>query len=150
MLMEEPRRPPLPRRPPHRGLLLALAVTAEHRDCRPPLQPRQLLAGLNGDLFHELWLVAGIVEIGEHEVLPEQDPAGIAPIEKGIALVDHRPADPEHVHPGADDLIEGLVERFRRIGERYRVERSPARPPAEHRRPVHTDREVVGCDAERH
>jgi len=85
-------------------LLFALTVAAQHGKGRPAVQPRKLLAGFLCDGLDEGAVLLGVVHVGEHEILPQQDAVGIAQVEEVVALVDHHAADAQHVHSGRAHL----------------------------------------------
>ncbi len=87
-----------------------------------------------------------IAHVGEHEVLPQQDAAGVAQIEEGVAFVNHGAADTQHVHASRENLPEGGLQLLRGSFsggvEADRIRRCPARTAAENRHTVQVHCEV--------
>ena len=146
--MKERRLPELAGCTPHRRLLLHFAVAADDRHARPPLQSSERLPSFLLDERDEVGLVR-IIHVGEHEIVPEQDAVRIAPVEEGVALVDHGSADAKHVHSARDDLGERSVECGGARVERDGVERRPTGAAAEDGHVVHANGEVVGLGRQR-
>ena len=93
-------RPRSPVEPEHRRLLLHLAVAAEHREARPSGDRRRAArAPRPRPSAAELLVVDRVVQVGEHEVLPDEDPELVAEVVEVGRLVGAGAGDADHVHP---------------------------------------------------
>jgi hypothetical protein len=61
----------------------------------------QELLDLGMHMRHKRLVIPGIVEIGEHEVLPDEQAELVAELEEIRRLVSHGAADADHVHPAS-------------------------------------------------
>ena len=88
-------------------------------------------------------IVGGIVHVGKHEILPDQDPQLVAAVVEGVRFVHHRAADADHVHP-RDSCLPQRGPILGGLGAESReIERGPARAAAEHRNSVQAEREPL-------
>ena len=59
-----------------------------------------LIVSLGTDLGHELFIVAGIVNAGEHKVVPHEDAVFVTGSHEGVGSVDTAAPDAHHRHIG--------------------------------------------------
>ncbi len=92
-------------------------------------------------------VASGIVEIGEHEVLPDKNAELVAKLEELRRLVSHRAADADHVHTGAGGKAQkGLVVRAR-TRQANDIGRRPDSTAAEDGLAIYAKAEPVAVDA---
>ena len=127
----------------HRSLLLDFAAAAEHGDRRPSLDTPKQLTRLVCHRMQERLVRRRVVHVGEHEVLPDENAELIAEIVEGVGLVDHRPADAQHVHAGVSQAFERDAIVVGASIEPSQIERSPAGAATEHREAVHDEAETL-------
>ncbi|EDT40344.1 hypothetical protein BamMEX5DRAFT_3864 [Burkholderia ambifaria MEX-5] len=133
--------------PRHRGLLRDLATAAQHRERRRRTVAREELFGFAIDGVGERAIVERVVEVREHEVLPDQQPEPVAPRMERVGLVGHRAADANHVEAGVARMPEQTA-----IGRVIRVQRerrgaAPACTAREHAHAIHAQPEPVAVVA---
>ena len=92
--------------PEHRHLLLDFAVAAHHREARAAAQRAQHFVGLARNALAKRLVCERIVEVGEHEVLPHEDPELVAHVVEHARLVRTGAGQAQHVHTGLAHLHE--------------------------------------------
>ncbi len=124
---------PVHSRQSHHGRLLRhFAGAAEDGEAGRGLRPLQELPRFLRHRSDKRGIGGGIVEIGEGEVLPDQQAELVAERVKGAAFVAHGGADADHVHAGGDRQIERAAGRRGLEGEGDHVDAAPAGAAAEH------------------
>ncbi len=137
LLREEGARPLGGGQAQHGRLLLDLAAPAVDRQAGMALQAVQLVLHLPDHLGMEDGIRKGIIHVGEHEVLPHQDPQLVAQVVEGVRLVDHGAAHPQQVEAGLPGEDERTAEGPGIASEAADVLRSPAGPAGEHWAAIH-------------
>lgn len=107
-------------------------------------QPFEELARLDLDAGDERRILAGVVHVREHEVLPDEEPELVGEIVEVVRFVRHRSADAQHVHAAVTNLQKGRFAGRARRDESDGIDGRPARPPAEERHVVDAQRELAG------
>jgi hypothetical protein len=92
-------------------------------------------------------VIPGIVEIGEHEVLPDQQAELVAELEEIRRLVGHGAADADHVHAGLGGQPQERLVIRPRAGQSDDIGRGPHRATAEHPLAIDQKREIVAIGA---
>ena len=107
------------------------------------MRARQKLSRLARHAGAERLVLGDVIEAGEHEVLPDHQSEFVAEIVEGVAFVEHRAADAQHVHARfAHPRQQGqiafpLVRKPNEIGAR------PAGAAREHRKAVDDESETL-------
>ncbi|MNX86176.1 hypothetical protein D3C86_1180470 [compost metagenome] len=135
------------RRAEHGRLLLGLAAAAEHGEAGMGARAGQPLGHLARGVVHQGRRGAGlaaIVEIGEHEVLPDHQAEGVALAVERFAGIAGHAADADHVGAGVARQLQPAGHGFVGVGQTRQVVAGNAGAPAEHALAVHAQRERAG------
>ena len=98
-----------------------------------------------GDLPERL-LDEGVVHAREHQLLPDEDPELVAELVERVLLVGPEPGQPDHVHAGCPDRLQGGPELRMGRDEVDAVERRPERPAGKDGDAVDVDEQPVALD----
>ena len=79
---------------------LHLIASSPQRQTRMISETAGLIVSLGTDLGHELFIVAGIVNAGEHKVVPHEDAVFVTGSHEGVGSVDTAAPDAHHRHIG--------------------------------------------------
>ncbi len=131
----------------HGALLIDLAAAAQNRDRRAGLRAGEKLSGFAADGGRELGIVGGIVEVGEHEVLPHEDAELVAQLVEALILVDRRSRHAQHVHAGVAGELQPGPEGCGASGKRRDVCRRPHGAAAENRFAIEREAETASVGA---
>ena len=132
--------------PEHRHLLLDLAVAAEDGEARTAAEPLELGDHLRRGGGTEPLVGEGVVEVREHEVLPDEDSELVAEVVEAVILVARRAGQPEHVHAGGLDPLERRPQVALVGGEGDEVGRHPERAAGENAPTVQMEIEALALD----
>ena len=79
---------------------LHLIASSPQRQTRMISETAGLIVSLGTDLGHELFIVAGIVNAGEHKVVPHEDAVFVTGSHEGVGSIDTAAPDAHHRHIG--------------------------------------------------
>ncbi len=128
--------------PQHRCLLGDLAARTGHRQRRTTLTGVQELLHFFADVIEE-GLITGVVEIGEHEVLEDQQTEFVAQIEECWGLVGGDSGNAHHIGPGRRQSLQQGSVGLAITTQPEQIGAGPHRAPAEDRHAVELQPEVV-------
>ena len=132
--------------PEHRDLLLDLAVAAQDGRAGPAADARDDVARLALGELAERVVGERVVEVGEHEVLPDEQAELVAQVVELGRLVGAGPRQAQHVHPGIADGLEGRAKVGGRGREPDDVGRGPERATSEDPHAVDVEVQAIALE----
>ena len=132
--------------------MVDLVAAAQDRERRRAARALQELPPLVLDRLDKARVSRRIVEIREHEVLPDENAGGIAGAIECVGLVHARRADAQHVDASLLRERDRMRQMRGIVPQRDGIERRPDRSSAEDGYAIHTQREsepveaAIDCD----